>query len=153
MKRPVHIENQTYVKVALYALLLAGIFYTSHRVMIGWWRGEDYTYCYLIAPIVLYLIWEKREELAKVQARASWAGLAPLAFGIFLFWLGELAGEFTTMYFASWLVLVGLLLMHLGWDKLKCDWSGFDMLVVYCYSVVQMDNITKIGNIYGASDY
>jgi len=48
--------------------------------------------------------------------------LVPLGFGIFLFWLGELAGEFTTMYFASWFVLVGLLWLHMGWEKLKVIW-------------------------------
>ncbi len=116
------IRAESWVKAALYGLLLAGIFYTSHRVMIIWWGNEDYTYCYLVAPIVLYLIWEKREELAGVRAQPSWAGLLPLVFGIFLFFLGELGGEFTTMYFASWFVLAGLLLLHLGWDKLKVIW-------------------------------
>jgi exosortase len=116
------IKTGSWIKAALYGLLLVGIFYTSHRVMVIWWGNDDYTYCYLIAPIVLYLIWEKREELAKVPARPSWTGFAPLAFGIFLFWLGELAGEFTTMYFASWFVLAGLLWLHLGWEKLKVIW-------------------------------
>ena len=122
MKNLAQIKTESWVKAALYGLLLVGIFYSSHRVMIGWWENEDYTYCYLIAPIVLYLIWEKREELARVEARPSWQGAVPLAIGIFLFWLGELAGEFTIMYFASWFVLVGLLWMHLGWEKLKVIW-------------------------------
>jgi len=122
MKELAQIRTESWVKAALYGLLLAGIFYTSHRVMIGWWENDDYTYCYLIAPIVLYLIWEKRKDFARVEARPSWTGLVPLVFGIFLFWLGELAGEFTTMYFASWFVLVGLLWMHLGWQKLKVIW-------------------------------
>ncbi len=90
--------------------------------MISWWGGEDYNYGYLIAPIVLYLIWEKREKLSAAAARPSWAGFLPLAFGIFLFFLGELGGEYTTMYFASWFVLAGLLWLHLGWAKLKVVW-------------------------------
>ncbi len=122
MKTIAQIRTESWIKAVLYGLLLLGIFYSSHRVMIGWWENEDYTYCYLIAPIVLYLIWEKREELARVPARPSWRGAVPLGIGIFLFWLGELAGEFTTMYFASWFVLVGLLWMHLGWQKLKVVW-------------------------------
>jgi EpsI family protein len=122
MSRLGNIKAESWVKAAVYGLLLFGVFYSSHRVMIGWWENEDYNYCYLIAPIVLYLIWEKREELAQVPARSSWRGAVPLGIGIFLFWLGELAGEFTTMYFASWFVLVGLLWMHLGWEKLKVIW-------------------------------
>jgi len=80
MKEITQIKTESWIKAALYGLLLVGIFYTSHRVMVIWWGNEDYTYCYLIAPIVLYLIWEKREELANVQVRPSWSGLMPLAF-------------------------------------------------------------------------
>jgi EpsI family protein len=122
LKDLMQIKTESWIKTVLYGLMLTGIFYSSHRVMVGWWANEDYTYCYLIAPIVLYLIWEKRAEMAAAAARPSWTGLVPLAFGIFLFWLGELAGEFTTMYFASWFVLVGLLLLHLGWGKFKVIW-------------------------------
>ena len=129
MKELCFIKTESWAKALLYGLLLAGVFYSSHRVMIGWWENEDYNYCYLIAPIVLYLIWEKREELARVEARPSWRGAVPLAIGILLFWLGELAGEFTTMYFASWFVLVGLLWMHLGWQKLKVIWFPIVFLI------------------------
>lgn len=122
MRELEQIKGGSWFKAAVYLLLLAGVFHTSHRVMVGWWSNEDYNYCYLIAPIVLYLIWEKRGELAATAARPSWAGLAPLGFGLFLFWLGELAGEYTTMYFGSWFVVVGLLLLHLGWPKLKVIW-------------------------------
>jgi exosortase D (VPLPA-CTERM-specific) len=111
-----------WVKGAVYALLMAGLFYSSHRVMVGWWENEDYTYGYLIAPIVLYLLWEKRAELAAAASRPSWGGLGPMAAGVFLFFLGELAGEFMTLYFASWFMLVGLLWLHLGWGKLKVIW-------------------------------
>ena len=42
--------------------------------------------------------------------------------GILLFWIGELSGEFFTLYLSSWLILVGLCWMHLGWGKLKAIW-------------------------------
>jgi EpsI family protein len=129
MKELAQIRIESWIKGAIYALLLAGIFYTSHRVMVIWWGREDYSYCYLIAPVVLYLIWEKREALGRVPAQPSWMGVLPLLFGIFLFWLGELAGEFTTMYFASWFVLVGLLWSHLGWQKLKVIWFPVAFIV------------------------
>lgn len=122
MKAILDIRAESWLKAVLYGLLLVGLFHTSHRLMISWWGGEDYNYGYLIAPITLYLIWEKREELAAAAAQPSWAGLLPLVFGIFLFFLGELGGEFTTMYFASWFVLAGLLWLHLGWQKLKVIW-------------------------------
>jgi exosortase D (VPLPA-CTERM-specific) len=108
--------------LALYGLLLIGIFYSAYRVMIAWWGNEDFNYCYLIAPIVLYLIWEKKERLAAVPSQSSWIGILPFALGLSFFWLGELGGEFYSLYLASWLIFFGLCWMHLGWKKLKIIW-------------------------------
>jgi exosortase D (VPLPA-CTERM-specific) len=87
--------------------------------MVSWWRGEDYNYCYLIPFVVLYLIWEKREIFQNTTSRPTWIGLLPLLGGLLLFWLGELGGEYYTMFISSWLVLVGLCWMHFGLQKLK----------------------------------
>lgn len=119
MKEIANIKSVTWVKFTVYGLLLIGIFYSAYQVMLKWWRGDDFNYCYLIAPIVLYLIWEKRERLASVPSQPAWHGLLPLILGLALFWFGELGGEYFTLYFSSWLLLVGLLWLHLGWKKLK----------------------------------
>ena len=50
---------------------------------------------------------------------ADLAGARGAGFGVLLYWLGELGGEFTTLYFSSWLVLIGLCWSHFGWRKLK----------------------------------
>jgi exosortase D (VPLPA-CTERM-specific) len=102
-----------------YGLLMAMVYYSSHSVMLKWWQREDYNYCYLIPFVVLYLIWEKRAFLQQTPSRPSWVGLVPLVFGLALFWLGELGGEYYTMYLSSWFVLLGLCWMHLGRRKLK----------------------------------
>jgi exosortase D (VPLPA-CTERM-specific) len=109
-------------KIAAYGVLLAGLFHSSYRVMFGWWQKEDFNYCYLIPFCVLYLVWEKRQALAKAPSRPSWRGLIPVVLGIGFYWLGELGGEFYTLYFASWLVFAGILWSHVGWAKLRHIW-------------------------------
>jgi exosortase D (VPLPA-CTERM-specific) len=83
------------------------------------WPREDYNYCYLIPLVVLYLIWEKKDELASVASVPSWGGLFFLVPGILLFLVGDLAGELFSLYLSSWLVAVGILWMHIGWRKIK----------------------------------
>ncbi|HEX9080148.1 MAG TPA: exosortase, partial [Desulfuromonadaceae bacterium] len=95
-----------------------------YRAALDWlvqndWPREDYSSCALIPLVVLYLIWEKRRELAELPAIPSWWGGIPIGCGLLLFWLGELAGEFFTLYISLWLLLVGLCWLHLGWRKLK----------------------------------
>jgi exosortase D (VPLPA-CTERM-specific) len=87
--------------------------------MFSFWMAEDYNYCFFIPPIVAYLLWEKRTQLKTVPAGRSWAGLAPLGIGIALFWLGELGGEFYSLYIASWLIAVGYCWAIMGWGRLK----------------------------------
>jgi exosortase D (VPLPA-CTERM-specific) len=106
-------------KIALYGLLLIGVYYSSLAYMISQWEREDYSYCYLVPFIVFYLIWEKRNQLASLPSVSSWNGLMPFILGIVFFWLGELGGEFFTLYISFWLVMVGICWMHLGWEKLK----------------------------------
>lgn len=83
------------------------------------WAREDYSSSALIPLVVAYLIWEKRRQLAESASSPSWRGGVPLLLGIAFFWLGELSGEFFTLYLSFWLVVVGLCWLHLGWDKLK----------------------------------
>jgi exosortase len=83
------------------------------------WKKEDFNYGYIILPVVLFLVWEKRAELKRTLSVPSWKGLVPVAFGVALFVLGELAGEYTILYLSLWLIVVGLVWLHLGWEKLK----------------------------------
>ncbi len=108
------------MKFAAYVVLLIGIYYSTYSWLIKKdWLREDYSYCYLIPLVVLYLIWEKKEDLAAEKAVPSWGGLLFLIPGIALFWVGELAGEFYSLYLSSWLFAVGILWMHMGRRKLK----------------------------------
>jgi len=103
----------------IYLVLLGLLYKESYSVMLHWWNGEDYNYCYVVPLVVGYLIWEKRAALRALPSVPSWWGLLPLGLGALLYLLGELGGEFYTLYLSSWWLVVGLLLLHLGWQKLR----------------------------------
>ena len=129
MKELTQIKPVSWIKFTLYGLLLIGIYYSTFTWLVTHdWEKEAYSYCWLIPPIVFFLIWLKRDELASMSSKPSWTGLPPIGVGIFFFWLGELGGEYFTMYVSSWLILVGLCLLHLGWQKLKI--IGFPLFFI-----------------------
>ena len=112
MKEILEIKPAGWIKFAFYGLLLLGIYYSTLTWLItNDWEREAYSYCWLIPPVVLFLIWLKRDELAAVPSKPSWSGLVPVISGIGFFWLGELSGEFFTLYISFWMVLVGLCLL------------------------------------------
>ncbi len=103
----------------VYCLLLAGIFFNTFTYLVPQWERGDFTYCYLVPLIVLYLILEKKDQLSATPSIPSWKGMPVLGLGIVFFWLGELGGEYFTLYLSFWLILAGLCLLHLGWEKSK----------------------------------
>ena len=114
------IKCASYFKVLLYVLLIAVTYQTALKYLIfSDWSKEDYSHCYLIPFVILYLIWEKRSALSVIPSSPSWKGLMPFIFGLFLFWLGELGGEFFTLYLSLWFVIIGLVWLHFGWQKMK----------------------------------
>ena len=116
MKELTQIKPVSWIKFTLYGLFLLGIYYSAFTWLITRdWEKEAYSYCWLIPPVVFFLIWIKRDDLASLPSEPSWTGLVPVGFGIIFFWLGELGGEYFTMYVSSWLILVGICLLHLGW--------------------------------------
>jgi exosortase D (VPLPA-CTERM-specific) len=108
-----------WLKVLMYGVLLFFMYRASLTYLYGKWHQEDFSYCYMIPPVVLYLIWEKRKKLTSVPYKTSWNGVLPLIFGIAIFFVGELASEFTLQFLSLWLVVVGICWVHMGWQKLK----------------------------------
>ena len=129
MKQLTQIKSVSWIKFLLYGLLFLGIYYSAFSWLVTHdWEKEAYSYCWLIPPLVFFLIWLKRDELTSMPSKPSWLGLLPIGLGIAFFWLGELGGEYFTMYVSSWLILVGLCLLHLGWKKLKT--IGFPLFFI-----------------------
>jgi exosortase A len=92
----------------LVAVLGLGVIYreTLFGMVSIWWRSETFTHAFLVAPISLWLIWEKRGELARYQPQPSlWLAL-PLAVLAFIWLLGALAAVNAVTQLAWVLMLI-----------------------------------------------
>ena len=107
------------VLVCIYGLLFWGLYRSTAGFLLSNWNDGDYSYAYLIPFVILYLIWDKRDQLNIAPVESSWRGIAPLVLGIALFWLGELGGEYYTLFVSAWLILIGILWLHLGRRKMR----------------------------------
>jgi exosortase len=66
------------------AAVLAAVIGWSYRSSFGyliyrWEHDSNYTYGWLILPIVAWILWERRGKLAEVSIRPTWWGFLPLA--------------------------------------------------------------------------
>ncbi len=57
-----------------------------------WWNSSTYGHCLFILPLVAWLVWQRRHEVARVEPRAWLPGLAVLGGAAFAWLIGEAAG-------------------------------------------------------------
>ena len=107
------------ITIGSYAVLLFLVYLSSFEGLMEKWSRDDYSYCYLIPFIVLYLLWEKKNHFLSIESKTDWRGIGGVIIGLVCFWLGELGGEFYIIYISFWLILMGLCLLHFGVQKIK----------------------------------
>lgn len=101
-------------------VLLLGVILVLYRetalAMVSIWaRSETFTHGFLVPPIVLWLIWRQRAELARLAPQPSAWGLLPLAGAAILWLLGDLAAVNSAAQLALAALLVFAVPAVLGW--------------------------------------
>lgn len=123
----------TVAALVVVLLVLLGLYYETALAMVQIWeRSETFTHAFLVPPITLWLIWEKRHVLARQQPRPSlWLAL-PLAGLAFGWLLGEMAAvnSVTQLAFTCMLILAVPLVIGLPTARLIAFPLGFLLFAV-----------------------
>ena len=87
----------------------------SSRTSSGSGRNDDdYTHGFLILPLALYFVWERREKLKGMAASPSLLGAGLLAVGLLMLVVGSVGAELFLQRFSLVVVLAGLVWLILG---------------------------------------
>ena len=79
-----------------------------------WWTNTTFGHCLFIPPVVGWLIWNRKAELAQLAPTGWWPGLLLVAVGAFGWLLGEAAGLALFRHVALVVMLWGAVLTTLG---------------------------------------
>lgn len=79
-----------------------------------WWTRSTFGHCLLIVPIIGWLVWQRREELAELVPVPSFRGLGVIAIGGFGWLLGEAAGVSAARHLGLIVMLQGSVVAMLG---------------------------------------
>lgn len=100
--------------LALIGWILFWYWGTMSAMLEIWARSDTYAHAFIVPPIVLWLIWRKRDELLTIQPTASgWLAL-PLAVATFAWLLGELTAVNALTQFALVVTLILSIMSLLG---------------------------------------
>ncbi len=95
------------VLVALYAQVAPGL-------VRQWAAEEDYTHGFLILPLALYFVWERREALKALEQRPAVLGAVLLSLGLLMLVVGSVGAELFLQRFSVIVVIGGLTWLILG---------------------------------------
>jgi exosortase D (VPLPA-CTERM-specific) len=109
----------TWTALAAAFALAVFLFFDGLQLMVQWWGRDEYSHGYLIPLVVVFLIWQQRERLARIERVGSWAGALGVALGLFVYFVGELSTLYTVVQCGFVIVLLGLALAFLGWQGFR----------------------------------
>ncbi len=113
------IQPKYFVFAVVYLGLMGYLYQDALSFLTRTMGNPNTSYTYLVPLVVAYLVWDQRQRLSGLKANASWYGLVLMIPALGLYWLGELGGEFFSLYLSLWLTLVCLLWVHLGWQWIR----------------------------------
>lgn len=105
-----------------HALLLAGMWAMLLLLFRGdvadlatiYWTNTTFGHCLFIAPVVAWLVWQRREDLPVVRPEAWWPGLLVIGAGGFAWLLGDAAGVALFRHLGLVVMLQGAVVALLG---------------------------------------
>jgi exosortase D (VPLPA-CTERM-specific) len=114
---------------SLVALSLALMFHDGAASMLHAWGRDEYSYAYLVPPITLWLLWQRRDDLFAAEPSPSWWGVVVVACGLLLALFGEFSTIYTIVQYALILTVFGIALTLVGPRGLAVIWAPLLYLV------------------------
>jgi len=99
------------------------------KLVLDWGADENYSHGFLVVPLVAYILWRQRDELASSPARPSAAGLGLIAGSVAMLVAGRLGAELYLTRLAMLGTLAGIVVFLWGFRRL---WqASFVLLLLF----------------------
>lgn len=117
----------SFVGLLLALAALGFVFGDGLAYMVFEWDAKEYSHAPLIPSVAAVLIWRRRGDVAAALSGSSpsgrWAGVALLAAGLALGYLGELSTIYLVIQVGFLVSLFGIALTLLGWRGMRPLWA------------------------------
>jgi exosortase len=103
----------------LFATFILAYFPVWKRLVLTWYRSDDYSHGFFIIPLCFYIIWRKKEIRAEIPIKPSLWGLALAIFSLLLYLFAHFAEIMTLTSFSMVLLLAGMVIYFYGFLMVK----------------------------------
>jgi exosortase len=114
------IDGRKLAATSLIVLSICLVYWQVFVRLVDAWIGDgNYSHGFLIVPIALYFVWERRRQLATAHIKPSLFGLVVLAGGILVLLAGLMGSELFLSRVSLLATLAGIILFLFGWAHLR----------------------------------
>ena len=97
------------------------------EAVLRWELQEEYSHGYLIPLVSLFILWEKRFQIAASYQNYSWWGLPIIVLALIILLIGEVSALYMLIHYSFILLLFGLSLAFLG-SATRFTWVAIALL-------------------------
>ncbi len=105
------------------AVLCAGTgvvyFDVLRRLVLQWINDPNFSHGFIVPLFSGFLVWQRRQELSKLEIRPGWLGLAIMAAALMELGVGTLGAELFLSRTSLVILLGGMVVYLLGWNWLR----------------------------------
>jgi len=113
-------HRREWVLLGLFVLTFMVVFYpTWESLYYAWSSSDDYSHGFLIVPLSLYFVWQKRQELLNAPIKSSWLALPFVLLALFFYVVSQYAEILTLAPIAMVLFIASSLLFLFGFQIFK----------------------------------
>jgi exosortase len=89
------------------------------KLLHDWAHDDNYSHGFLIVPLALYFVWERRARLAAASYRPNWLGLVVVVASLGMLIAGTLGAELFVSRVSIVFLVAGTVLFAAGFDALR----------------------------------
>lgn len=106
---------------AILLTLVVGFLYRAilWKLVGQWWTNPNFSHGFVVPVFSGFVVWQRRQELAKLPFRPSWLGLPIIVAALMALIVGVLGAELFLSRTSLILLLAGLIVYFAGWQLFR----------------------------------
>ncbi|WP_242618061.1 exosortase/archaeosortase family protein [Edaphobacter modestus] len=116
----IRIPSRIWVPATIIGALLLALYYRiGVKLVVDWYNIADYSHGFLVPLFSIFLLWDRRKQIAGTPVRPSWAGLPLVCLGLLILIFGVYGVDLFTSRISFVMLLAGLIWTFLGSAMLR----------------------------------
>lgn len=105
------------------------VFWGHFNGLVSKWNSDDYSYCYLVPLVFLWLLYESKKEILQSTGGRQIFSYVFIVGAVFLYLAGKFSGVQMLIHLSMWSSFAALLLALLGDKSIRTMWFPLFILI------------------------